>query len=197
MATYLPYCDVYGADRLMAEVARSLKVPEHYNCHLFDSRKDGVTKLIDHLRNALASIALVNVPGLSIFVAATDSIKENSFSFFRKIGTRRRWLRTAAASGSSCSALDHGRMPRYEMGQAPGVAAPIYGLQDVLVIKCGASDGTRRVRRRRQEGMPLHHFVLVDAYQDLRDDFIMQALATPRDASAACWATGSTVEIAG
>jgi hypothetical protein len=44
MATYLPYCDVYGADRLMAEVARSLKVPEHYSCHLFDSRRDGVAK---------------------------------------------------------------------------------------------------------------------------------------------------------
>src|SRR4051812_1750646 len=27
MATYLPYCDVYGADRFMAGVARSLKVP--------------------------------------------------------------------------------------------------------------------------------------------------------------------------
>ena len=31
-------------------------------------------------------------------------------------------------------------MPRYAMKQAPGVAAPFYGLQDVLVIKCGESD---------------------------------------------------------
>jgi hypothetical protein len=86
MATYLPYCDVYGADRFMAEVARSLKVPERYKCHLFDSGKDGVAGLIDHIRNALAGIMPVNVPGLSIFVAAADSIKENSFSFFHKIG---------------------------------------------------------------------------------------------------------------
>jgi hypothetical protein len=57
MAAYLPYCDVYGADRFMAELARSLKVPERYNCHLFDSRKDGVAKLIDHLNNALGGIA--------------------------------------------------------------------------------------------------------------------------------------------
>ena len=56
MATYLPYCDVYGADRFMAEVARSLKVPKRYNCHVFDSRKDEVAKLIDHLRIALAGI---------------------------------------------------------------------------------------------------------------------------------------------
>jgi hypothetical protein len=70
----------------MAEVARSLKVPERYKCHLFDSGKDGVAGLIDHIRNALAGIMPVNVPGLSIFVAAADSIKENSFSFFHKIG---------------------------------------------------------------------------------------------------------------
>ena len=40
------------------------------------------------------------------------------------------------------------------------------------------------------------HFVLVDAYQDLPDDFMMQALTTPREARAACWATGSIAEIA-
>ena len=78
MAAYLPYCDVYGADRFMAELARSLKVPERYNCHLFDSRKDGVAKLIDHLNNALGGIAPVNVPGLSIFVAASDCTRSPS-----------------------------------------------------------------------------------------------------------------------
>jgi len=101
MAAYLPYCDVYGADRFMAELARSLKVPERYNCHLFDSRKDGVAKLIDHLNNALGGIAPVNVPGLSIFVAASDCTR----SFFHKLGTQAKGQRTATASGLSCSAL--------------------------------------------------------------------------------------------
>jgi hypothetical protein len=78
MAAYLPYCGVYGADRFMAELARSLKVPERYNCHLFDSRKDGVAKLIDQLNNALGGIAPVNVPGLSIFVAASDCTRSPS-----------------------------------------------------------------------------------------------------------------------
>ena len=75
MATYLPYCDVYGADRFMAEVAKSLKVPERYGCRLFDSGKDGVANLIDHLRNAVAdhvgaalgtSLALFNVAPLCV-----------------------------------------------------------------------------------------------------------------------------------
>ena len=181
MATYLPYCDVYGADRFMAEVARSLKVPERYNCHLFDSRKDGVAKLIDHLRNALAGIAPVNVPGVSIFVAAADGIKENSFSFFRKIGNQAKMVENRCGEWIELFGFDDGRMPRYEMRQAPGVAAPFYGLQDVLVIKCGASDCTDALVKAARKECRSTHFVLIDAYQDLPDDFIMQALATPRD----------------
>ena len=137
MATYLPYCDVYGADRFMAEVARSLKVPERFNCHLFDSRKDGVTKLIKHLQQALAGIAPVNVPGLSIFVAATDGIKENSFSLFRTIGNQAKMAENRCGEWIELFGFDDGRMPRYEMRRVPGVAAPFYGLQDVVVIECG------------------------------------------------------------
>ena len=181
MATYLPYCDVYGADRFMAEVARSLKVPERYNCRLFDSRKNGVAKLIDHLRNALAGIAPVNVPGLSIFVAARGGIKENSFSFFHKIGTQAKRAENRCGEWIELFGFDDGRMPQYEMRQAPGVAAPFYGLQDVLVIKCGASDGTDALVEAARKECRSTHFVLVDAYQDLPDDFMMQALATPRD----------------
>jgi len=181
MATYLPYCDVYGADRFMAEVARSLKAPERYNCHLFDSRKDGVAKLIDHLRNALAGIAPVNVPALSIFVAATNGIKENSFSFFHKLGTQAKKAENRFGTWIELFGFDDGRMPRYEMRQAPGVAAPFFGLQDFLVIKCDASHGTEALVGAARKECRSSHFVLVTAYQDLPDNFMMQALATPRD----------------
>ena len=181
MATYLPYCDVYGADRFMSEVARSLKVPERYNCHLFDSRKDGVIKLIDHLQIALAGITPVNVPGLSIFVAATDDIKENSFSFFRELGNQAKMAENRCGVWIELFGFDDGKMPQYEMRQAPGVAAPFYGLQDVLVIKCGAPHGTEALVEAARKECRSTHFVLVDAYQDLPDDFMMQALAMPRD----------------
>jgi hypothetical protein len=181
MATYLPYCDVYGADRFMAEVARSLKVPERYDCALFDSRKDGVAKLIDHLCNALAGTTPVNVPGLSIFVAATDDIKENAFSFFRKIGSQAKTAENRCGEWIELFGFDDGRMPRYEMRQARGVAAPFYGLQDVLVIKCGASDDTDVLVEAARKECRSSHFVLIDAYQDLPDDFMMRALATPRE----------------
>ena len=123
MAAYLPYCDVYGADRFMAELARSLKVPERYNCHLFDSRKDGVAKLIDHLNNALGGIAPVNVPGLSIFVAASDCTR----SFFHKLGTQAKRAENRYGEWIELFGFDDGMMPRYEMRQVPGVAAPFCG----------------------------------------------------------------------
>lgn len=181
MATYLPYCDVYGADRFMAEVARSLKVPERFNCHLFDSRKDGVEKLIDHIRDALAGISPVNLPRLSIFVVAADDIKENSFSFFHKIGRQAKMAESRCGEWIELFGFDDGKMPRYEMRQAPGVAAPFYGLQDVLVVNCSASDGTDSLVEAARKECRSTHFVLVDAYQDLPDNFMMQALATPRD----------------
>ena len=62
-----------------------------------------------------------------------------------------------------------------------GVAAPFYGLQDVLPIKCWASDDTNALIESARKECRSTHFVLVDAYQDLPDDFIMRALATPRD----------------
>jgi len=181
MATYLPYCDVYGADRFMAEVARSQKVPERYDCNLFDSRKDGVAKLIDYLSNTLASIAPVNVPELSIFVAATDSIKEKSFSFFRTLGNQAKMAENHYGEWTELFGFDDGRMLQYEMKQAPGAIAPFYGLQDVLVITCGASDGTETLVEAARKECRSTHFVLIDAYRDLPDDFMIKALTTPKD----------------
>jgi hypothetical protein len=165
----------------MAEVARSLKVPDRYNCLLFDSRRKGVEKLIDHLRNALADIAPVNVPELSIFVAATDSIKQNSFEFFRRIGSQAKQAENRLGSWVEVFGFDDGKMPQYEMRQVPGVPAPFYGLQDVLAIKCSASDDADALVETARKECRSTHFVLIDVYRDLPDDFMMQAVMTPRD----------------
>ena len=61
------------------------------------------------------------------------------------------------------------------------MAAPFFGLQDVLVIECSASDGAEALVEAARKECRSTHFVLVDAYQDLPDDSMMQALATPRD----------------
>jgi hypothetical protein len=181
MATYLPYCDVYGADRFMAEVARSLGVPGRYGCHLFDSGQDGVARLIDHLRKVLASTAPVNVPELSIFVTATDSIKQNSFDFYRQIGNQAKQAESNLGAWIEVFGFDDGRMPRYQMKQAPDVKPLFYGFQDVLTVECSSSDGTDALVEAARRKCRSTHFVLVDAYQDLPDDFMLRAVMTPKD----------------
>lgn len=181
MATYLPYCDVYGADRFTAEVARSLKVPERYKCHLFDSQTAGVVKLTEHLRNALAGVTPVNVPSLSIFVVANEGIKQESFSFFKKLGNQAKLAENLLGEWVELFGFDDGWMPQYEMKQAPGLPMPFYGFQEVCPIKCGSSDGIEALIDAARKECRSTHFVVVDAYQDLPDDFIRQALETPRD----------------
>ena len=181
MSTYLPYCDIYGADRFMAGLAKSLGVPDRYGCRLFDSGKDGVANLIDHLRKALASVAPVNVPELSIFVTAADSIKQNSFEFFRKIGSQAKRAENSLGAWVEVFGFDDGKMPRYELRQARGVAAPFFGLQEVIVIECSASDDADTLVEAARKECRSTHFVLIDAYQDLPDDFMMTALMTPKN----------------
>jgi hypothetical protein len=112
---------------------------------------------------------------------AVDGIKQNSFEFFRKIGNQTRLAKNRCGEWIEVFGFDDGRMPRYELRQAPGVEAPFFGLQDVLVVPCGASDGTDVLIEAARKECRSTHFVLVDAYQELPDDFVMQALATPRD----------------
>lgn len=181
MAAYLPYCDIYGADRFMAEVAWSLKVPERYNCNLFDSRKDGVAKLIEHLHQSLANVAPVNVPRLSIFVTPAESIKAKSFAFFQSLGNQARMAENRFGEWIELFGFDDGRMPQYPLHNMPGVAAPFYGLQDVLVIPCNPSDTTDVLVEVARSECRSTHFVLVEGYQDLPNDFVMQTLAAPRD----------------
>jgi hypothetical protein len=181
MATYLPYCDIYGADRFMAEVARSLKVPERYNCLLFDSSKNGVVKLTEQLHQSLAAIAPVNVPRLSIFVTPAESIKAKSFEFFRSLGNQARMAENRFGEWIEVFGFDDGTMPAYAMRNIPGVEAPFYGLQDVLVIRCDPLDNAVALVEAAKKECRSTHFVLIDGYQNLPDDFIMQALATLRD----------------
>jgi hypothetical protein len=162
-------------------VARSLEVPERFNCHLFDSRKDGVSKLIEHLHQALAGMVPVNVPELSIFVAPAGGIKQHSFGFFHTIGHQAKMAKNQCGEWIEVFGFDDGRMPRYAMRQAPGLAAPFYGLQDVVVVRCSPSYSTDALVEAVRKECRSTHFVLVDRYQDLPDDFIMQALAKPMD----------------
>ena len=50
MAAYLPYCDAFATDKLVANVARSLSIEHVYSCKLYDASAKGVAALIEHVR---------------------------------------------------------------------------------------------------------------------------------------------------
>ena len=138
MACYLPYCHLYGTDRMTAELARSLDIPSRYDCELFDARKLGVRSLIDRLQCAIGSIEPVNVPYLSIFVAPTAEVKENSWKLFQKLGNKAKEAERDWGWWVELFGLNDGAMPSYRMRQVPDIPAPFYGLQEVLSRRCPA-----------------------------------------------------------
>jgi hypothetical protein len=54
MAAYLPYCDAFVTDRLTANAARSIDVHTHYGCALFDASRQGISDLMEFLKQRLA-----------------------------------------------------------------------------------------------------------------------------------------------
>ena len=179
MAAYLPYCDVYAADAATADVARSLRVEETYGCRLFDGRRDGVKRLIDHLTAALADVAAANTPALSLFVAPSPGVKENAFAFFKVIGSQARMAKNRCGAWVELFGLDDGAMPQYPDARI-GAAWPFYGLQEVTRIRCTAADGREALIEACRRRCRSSHFVFVDTWQALPDDFVMSALAAQR-----------------
>jgi hypothetical protein len=174
-AAYLPYCYLYGTDRTTAELARSLDVPSRYDCELFDARTLGVQSLIERLKSAIISMEPVNVPYLSIFVAPTAEVKENSWRLFQKLGSKAKIAERDWGWWVELFGLNDGAMPSYRMSQVPEIQAPFYGLQEVLSRRC--SPGTI--------GEPLldlcrglcrsTHFIAVDSFNDLDDEIVAGA----------------------
>jgi hypothetical protein len=118
MAAYLPYCDVYGADRFMAELARSLKVPE-----LSIAERTGLQSSLIILTTRLG--ALRRQCAEAVYLRCGQRLY--SFSFFHKLGTQAKRAENRYGEWIELFGFDDGRMPRYEMRQVPGVAAPFCG----------------------------------------------------------------------
>jgi hypothetical protein len=172
LAAYLPYSDTYATDAFAATLARSLSCHSKYACPIFDAKTAGVSKLIDHLSSALASMKPVNVPSLTIFVAADASVKEQSWEFFRQLGSQAK----AAGEWIEIFGFDDGAMPRYQMAEAPHTSAPFYGLQEVATLKCPANASTERLLEECRRKCRSTHFVFIDKAKPVSHHFVLGAL---------------------
>ena len=81
-------------------------------------------------------------PHLSIFVAPTDEVKENSWALFQNLGRKTKTAERDWGWWVELFGLDDGATPTYRMSQVPHLDAPFYGLQDM----CSAGNVPRHLR---------------------------------------------------
>ena len=79
-------------------------------------------------------------------------------------------------------AFDDGNMPKYEYPQAPGIAAPFYGLQEVTPIEIQPDVNKQEILSLCRQHCRSDSFVLVDDYKQLPHSFLSGA-AMSADAS--------------
>jgi hypothetical protein len=72
-------------------------------------------------------------------------------------------------------AFDDGAMPKYELHRIPGAPVPFYGLQDVTTIELPSGASEEQVLKMCRERCRSDHFVLIDAYKDIKDTFMLGA----------------------
>ena len=157
---------------------RRQNVEKAYGCILFDSRKDGVRKLIDHLSSVLVGMAPVNRPALSLFVAPSADVKENAFAFFKEIGNQAKMAKNRCGAWVELLGSMTGRCR--STWSVSATAWPFYGLQEVTPIRCTAADGREALIEACRRRCRSSHFVFVDTWQALPADFVMSALAAQR-----------------
>ncbi|MTD95723.1 hypothetical protein GIW81_15390 [Hyphomicrobium sp. xq] len=172
VAAYLPYSDTYATDAFAATLVRSLAYHSKYKCPVFDAKSAGVNKLIEHLCSTLESMKPVNLPALTIFVAADGSVKEQSWELYRQLGSQAR----ATGEWIEIYGFDDGSMPRYQMRQMPHIPAPFYGLQEVTTLSCSADASIDRLLEECRRQCRSTHFVFIDSAKPLSPHFVVGAL---------------------
>jgi hypothetical protein len=174
MAAYLPYCDAYATDKLIASVGRSLDVEKTYECELFDASNDSVSKFINFLTDRLNTIPSANRPELTIFVVSDTDIKNNSFNFFKSLGNQ---AKDVARSGIwiDIVGFDDGKMPSYQMKDNSDLRIPFFGLQEVTVRKLVGHVKREKLIEICRKNCRSPHFLILDNHQELSNDFLLRA----------------------
>ena len=170
ISTYLPYVDVLATDTFMATAVKELGLDTEYGTRVFAANEAGLAALEIYLSEEVESLAPVNVPVASVFVLSDDSIKAESFSFFRRLGNlvkrnevrRRGWIEVFG--------FDDGQMPEYRHGPS-GARAPFHGMQEVNTIRIEAGAGQVDVLEKCRGRCRSSSFVFIDRLQKLPDDF--------------------------
>lgn len=166
IASFLPYVDVMAIDGFMANNVKVLKLDEKYKTTIFTAKGDGLRKFIDFIKNYLDNNPPVNVPDATIFVLSDDKIRNDSFEFFRKLGS------LCGRYYTDVYAFDDGNMPKYQLRKDSKIVMPFTGLQEVHHLDIKPDTSRDDIITMCKEKCRSEKFIIIDSYRDLPDNFI-------------------------
>jgi hypothetical protein len=165
ISSYLPYVDVIAIDNFMANNVKELKLDEKHKTAVFSAKGKGLKELIAFISDYLDKNHPVNVPDITIFVLSDDKIKNDSFEFFRKLGS------LCSRYYINVYAFDDGNMPEYQHRDSK-ITMPFNGLQEVHHINIKSNASTEEIITICKEKCRSKKFIIIDSYRDLPNDFI-------------------------
>jgi len=171
LSAYLPYMDVVCTDAFMADQLRGFA--KEYGVAVFHGKTTSLRDMKAFLEEHLKNTAPVRRPSITAFVLPPKDGREGAFQFFYQLEAATRAM--GMNEYGEIYAFNDGAMPKYELPQLPGKPVPFYGLQDVTKIDLPAGAAEEQILEMCHARCRSDHFVLIDAYQDLKDTFMLGA----------------------
>lgn len=176
ISTYLPYVDVLATDTFMANLVRNLRLDTDHDTVVFGAGNRDLKDFEQWLSHEMTVLKPINRPALSVFVMSDDTIKSDSWEFFRKLGNLAKGSEGLRGCWVEVFAFDDGNMPQYQRPEIENWF-PFYGLQDVSTIALPRSASTEDMISLCQKHSRAPGFVFIDHDQILPDNFIQKALS--------------------
>jgi hypothetical protein len=173
LSTYLPYMDVIGTDAFMATELSNLKIDGEHQVKVFNAKTPSLRAFCDFLRGYLDGAQPANRPSISVFVLASQSVKDNAFKLFRELAAAARLL--SHNGYAEVFGFDDGQMPQYILNGGGDVEVPFYGLQEVEPIKVETGATLEQIITVCRNRCKSTHFVLIDEYRPVKKNLLVGA----------------------
>jgi hypothetical protein len=171
LSTYAPYMDVVCTDAFMADQLQG--IAKEYAITLFHAKTGSLHELKAFLQRFLTGAPPIRRPSMTAFVLPPKERRDESFQFFYRLGSALQAM--GMNEYGELYAFDDGAMPKYELPQLPGTPVPFYGLQDVTTIELPRGTTEEQILNICRERCRSNHFVLIDAYKEIPDTFMLGA----------------------
>jgi hypothetical protein len=157
--------------RFHGRLAGSFAIDREFGITLFHAKTNSLGKLKAFLEDYLATAAPAHRPSITVFVLPPGDGRQPWADFFRQLAEAARAMGTAEY-GEIFAFEDNSMRDNRQRGGQP---LPFYGLADVTRLDLPAGATEEDVLKICRANCRSAHFVLIDAYKDIADTFMLGA----------------------